>query len=111
SSGRTPEGQLIAIDLTTGDRTVTSAPASVDGYAAIGFDDVTGHPLVVSVVTVAESRRIGQLVTVNVDTALITPVSPIAIGTGPAIASPSDVAFDRTTGRALVLDRLQGLVA
>ncbi len=110
SSGVTQESELIAIDSSTGDR-VVHAPSSKYGYSAIAFDGVTGRPIVVAAQKVTDDLRIGQLLTVDLDSGASVPVSPIGIGAGPAIAAPSDVGFDSIRGRALVVDRENGLVA
>jgi DNA-binding beta-propeller fold protein YncE len=107
-----PERTLVAIDLDSGERTVVRAKlGTVLGFGAIAFDDLSGRPIVVAAKVIAHDLRAGELLSVDPDAEVSAPISAITAGAGPAIASPSDVSFDSVTGRALVVDRLRGLIA
>ena len=100
---------LVAVDLTTGNRTIVSDTRTGSGPAfsylsAVSLDTINDRTFVID-------WGVRALVAVDLATGDRTIVSDAGKGSGPAFMKPTDVTMDAANARALVIDYgLQALV-
>ena len=101
---------LIAVDLTTGERTLISNSTTGTGPAFVGstprglaFDTANNRALLVD--------NVNGLIAVDLTSGNRTIVSGGTTGTGPAFAGPQGLAFDAVNNRVLVLNSANSLIA
>jgi len=99
---------LIAVDLTTGNRTViandvTGAGPSIAGSDGVDIDVAAGFAYVANTYDDAFEHLIYKVSLVSGDRTVLS--DTVAAGTGTALNFPSDIALDIAGNRALVLNR------
>jgi DNA-binding beta-propeller fold protein YncE len=91
--------ELVAVDLSTGDRTVVSESwySEYGWYDQLALDPGTDRALIIDA-----GRE--QLLTVDLSSGDLTVVSDSTKGMGPRFSMPTGVCLDRANNRALVVD-------